>query len=195
MIQAADTEVWVDAISMERTTMNVNHLDSHADFLFRQLHPTLGSPIESLFLDSYLKCLASQPKSWFYGPLHASTAFDDLPDAIAHTPLSLNTVTWIAPQSVIGSFRVDFLLSRFATDFGPEGVVIKKLPKIVIECDGHDFHERTKEQAAKDRSRDRELSLQGYRVLRFTGSELYRDADKCACQVEEMFDTFIEHNK
>lgn len=54
---------------------------------------------------------------------------------------------------------------------------------IVVECDGHDFHERTKEQAERDRRRDREMQSAGYRVFRFTGREIYRDAFKCADEV------------
>lgn len=45
----------------------------------------------------------------------------------------------------------------------------------IIECDGHDFHERTKEQAARDRDRDRPVQEMGWRIMRFTGSELYRE--------------------
>ena len=48
----------------------------------------------------------------------------------------------------------------------------------MVECDGHDFHERTKQQAANDRSRDRDLISNGYTVLRYTGSELYRSPYK-----------------
>lgn len=47
--------------------------------------------------------------------------------------------------------------------------------RVVVECDGHDYHERTKEQAARDRSRDRALTGLGWRVLRFTGREIVRD--------------------
>jgi hypothetical protein len=50
----------------------------------------------------------------------------------------------------------------------------------VIEIDGHDFHERTKEQAAADRKRDRVLSALGYTVIRFTGSEVYAAPSDCA---------------
>ena len=57
--------------------------------------------------------------------------------------------------------------------------------KIDVECDGHEFHERTKEQAARDRSRDRELTLNGWTVLRFTGSEVHKSAAMCAEQVFE----------
>jgi hypothetical protein len=55
--------------------------------------------------------------------------------------------------------------------------------KVVVECDGHEFHERTKEQARADKSRDRELTAMGYTVLHFTGSEIHADPWKCAREV------------
>jgi len=78
----------------------------------------------------------------------------------------------IYPQVTVLDYRVDFLVVH---THGLEG-----FGGTVIECDGHDFHERTKEQAAKDRSRDRELQQRGYRVLRFTGSEIWKDPFGCA---------------
>lgn len=77
---------------------------------------------------------------------------------------------YLLSQYVIGPYRVDFCVIR-----GPL--------KIAIECDGHDFHERTKEQARKDRSKDRWLQSHGYHVLRFTGSEIWKDPVDCAEQV------------
>jgi very-short-patch-repair endonuclease len=53
---------------------------------------------------------------------------------------------------------------------------------LIVECDGHDFHDRTKEQASKDRARDRALQSLGYRVYRYTGSDLWRDV--CVYAVE-----------
>jgi very-short-patch-repair endonuclease len=57
---------------------------------------------------------------------------------------------------------------------------------VVVECDGHDYHERTKEQARRDRSRDRAMVSKGITVLRFTGSEIYRDPARCAEEVERL---------
>lgn len=89
--------------------------------------------------------------------------------------------TWfIEPQKVINAYRVDFLVTSPDT---------KK--KIVIECDGHDFHERTKEQAEGDRSRDRNLTRDGYCVIRFTGREIWRDPWKCAEEIENQFLTIM----
>jgi hypothetical protein len=68
--------------------------------------------------------------------------------------------------------RVDFLVL-------PEGCGKWAL---AIEIDGHDFHERTKEQAASDRSRDRALLLNGYRTIRFTGAEVYADPGGCVAE-------------
>lgn len=69
-------------------------------------------------------------------------------------------------QAQLGNYRTDFLLET-------------NLRSIVIECDGHEFHERTAVQASRDRRRDRDLQLAGHTVLRFTGSDIYRDPVAC----------------
>jgi len=80
-------------------------------------------------------------------------------------------------QAKIEDYRVDFLFA-VRTQSGA-------VRYLVVECDGHEFHERTKEQAAKDRSRDRRLQALSFTVMRFTGSELYRDPIKCVTEVME----------
>ena len=65
-------------------------------------------------------------------------------------------------------------------------VLITPEAKFVIECDGHDFHERTKEQARHDRSRDRKMVEAGWLVMRFTGSEIWSNPFACAEQVIDM---------
>lgn len=54
---------------------------------------------------------------------------------------------------------------------------------LVVECDGHEFHERTPEQAERDRSRDRAFQEFGATVFRFTGREIWRDPIGCAEQI------------
>lgn len=77
----------------------------------------------------------------------------------------------VARQVAWGPFVVDFVMMGRQTS-GHDLA-------IVIECDGHDYHERTKEQAQRDRSRDRYFTKQAVPVLRFTGSELWRSAERC----------------
>jgi len=74
-------------------------------------------------------------------------------------------------QAPVMDYRVDFLITVVLAG--------KVIGRLAVECDGLAFHERTKEQAARDRSRDRALTLAGYKVIRFTGSEIYRDVMRC----------------
>lgn len=80
-------------------------------------------------------------------------------------------------QKTIGKYRVDFLVSATFSD-----------TQVIIECDGHDFHEKTKEQAIHDKERDRFLTSQGYKILRYTGSELYNDFDRIEKELSELLD-------
>lgn len=75
--------------------------------------------------------------------------------------------TEITPQFHIGKYRIDFVIERL---------------KIAIELDGHDYH-KTKEQRTYDASRERFLQRQGWQVVRFTGSEIWRNAKKCADEI------------
>lgn len=71
----------------------------------------------------------------------------------------------IARQVKIENFTVDFLVQYNGKN-------------VVVECDGHEWHEKTKEQASKDKRRDRELQKLGHIVLRYTGSDIYNDPNK-----------------
>lgn len=86
----------------------------------------------------------------------------------------------IVPQARLRPlpYRVDFLVLLNPRGRHPT------IPTLVIECDGHDYHERTKEQASRDRKRDRDIQNLGVPILRFTGSEIWRDAAECAAQVD-----------
>ena len=80
------------------------------------------------------------------------------------------------PQCEVAGYRVDFLLAAARANGEPPFL-------LAVECDGHDFHEKTKKQAARDKKRDRQLNDVGVVVYRFTGSELWRDAGQCARDV------------
>lgn len=85
------------------------------------------------------------------------------------------------PPAEQWEIRTQFPILDYRADFT---VTMGDMTKtLVIECDGHDFHERTKEQAARDRKRDRDMTGSGYRVIRFTGSEIWRNPWDCAFEV------------
>jgi hypothetical protein len=61
--------------------------------------------------------------------------------------------------------------------------ISKRRPVAVIETDGHQFHERTVEQASNDRRRDRRLARYRISVLRFTGTDVVRGSEEFAQEV------------
>lgn len=84
----------------------------------------------------------------------------------------------IYPQMKIGKYTADFVVNvRF--DLGGEVIG-------VIECDGHDYHERSKAQAQHDKARDRYFQSLGLIVLRYTGSEIYREPFGTAASAIEL---------
>jgi very-short-patch-repair endonuclease len=90
----------------------------------------------------------------------------------------------LIPQVSIGRMRADFLL--LARHWFGDEKYNGPTRAIVIECDGHDFHERTKEQAARDRRRDRLFQSSRIPLLRFTGSEIWSSPAKCAGEIWEL---------
>ena len=108
--------------------------------------------------------------------------FEDTPDLLV-----------IEPQAKLGEYRVDFLLSYqegIPDHDNPsklkDGTLIPGVKEVtvhlIVECDGHDYHDRTKEQASKDRERDRELKKLGYEVFRYTGSDIWKNPMLCASE-------------
>lgn len=85
---------------------------------------------------------------------------------------------FVYPQAKFGRYRADFaFLDATAAKDGTKWRVM------IVECDGHDFHERTKQQAQRDKARDRYFQSQGHKVLRFTGSEIWADPTACAEEI------------
>lgn len=62
---------------------------------------------------------------------------------------------------------------------------------LYIEIDGHAFHERTKEQAARDRRKDRARLIAGAPTVRFTGSEVFHDPAGCARESLDALDAVL----
>jgi very-short-patch-repair endonuclease len=86
--------------------------------------------------------------------------------------------TWlqVVPQAPVGQYLSDFAVKVIAE---AEPIVVH------VEVDGHDFHERTKEQVRHNNRRDRYFAIRGLTVLRFSGSEIWNDAPACVAEVGE----------
>ena len=88
----------------------------------------------------------------------------------------------IESQFKVLKYRVDFkitLIDGYRTSAG----LPHASTSILVECDGHNWHDRTKQQAAADRKRSNAIVTSGHTLLRFTGSQIFKDAEACAVEV------------
>lgn len=140
------------------------------------------TPIERLFFAALNLAVTHCEQEYFTSarlvPVEAFESWKDMPE------LDRQTI-FISPQVDVAGWRVDFLIHVHADWSRAEQPGPMGWNRLIVECDGHDFHERTKEQAARDRDRDRDrqAQLDGIEIFRFTGSELWRDPLGCADQV------------
>jgi very-short-patch-repair endonuclease len=75
-------------------------------------------------------------------------------------------------------YRVDFLVpSR----------------KVVIELYGYRYH-KTKEKLTSDAERERDLQRRGYQIIRFTGSEITKDVNRCVDDVIAILGNGVPHS-
>lgn len=90
----------------------------------------------------------------------------------------------IQSQARIGNYRVDFLLTQ--RGIGPKGY-----QPVVVELDGHAFHDKDKRQRSYEKARDRFLVKSGYRVLHFTGSDVVKDPFAVSYEALELLGLFM----
>lgn len=87
----------------------------------------------------------------------------------------------LVPQHMVTAggeqFRLDFAIAW--PTLGAQVVP----PLVGVELDGHDFHERTKEQVVRRNQRDRALHAEGWTLFHFSGSELIKNPSRCVEEV------------
>lgn len=140
----------------------------------------LDSPIEIMMAAGLLFVMQSESGMAHrgYGPIMnyagGGGTYETLENPMPHAFLE------VRPQFGIGKYTADFFVRLKHW----RGTVVEA----VIECDGHDFHERTKRQAAHDKTRDRYFQSIGLLVLRYAGSEIFADPLKCANEALELIE-------
>jgi len=145
------------------------------------------SPIENMFSDALVKYINSSP---IVNILH--TDYYNETEIIAKSKMcdiernvngytfsnildfedlgveynNFNIVSLIVPQYKRLNYTVDFAI--FSNEY----------PNVSlgIEIDGYEWHDKTKEQAARDKRRDRELLMAGLPTIHFAGTEVYSNA-------------------
>lgn len=119
----------------------------------------MASPIEVMLFDAL--CVAAKRNGVLLDELESH-------ELVGHgCAFKPRRSAMVSRNPAIDSYRIDILIEA-------------ETWRLAIECDGFDFHDRTKQQAAYDRARDRELILIGITTIRFTGSEIVHSAERCA---------------
>ena len=122
----------------------------------------IKSPIEQLFLIALHTILDIEFAEVNPSPIGSDSGIINLP--------GIN----IYPQYQLGKYFIDFVVSP--QELGNKNTV-------AVELDGHDFHDKNKQQRAYEKSRDRYIVNQGYKLLHFTGSEVTQNPFKVAYEV------------
>jgi very-short-patch-repair endonuclease len=153
-----DTRRWADRIMASSVEAETESLEYGIWFLLDR--GICESPIEAalaLAIQTYDRLYLGVPSRLLIATL----------ETVSHYPADQRL---LIAQFKFQNYRIDW--------------VWREAPfQIFIECDGHDFHERTKEQAARDRQKDRAIQQAGIPIFRFTGSEIYADPIGCASQL------------
>lgn len=160
--EAADTEFYQRHLN-EAAAMLATVWKQREDRLLRAFPKNVESPLEAAFL------------AWWS---MATTA--GLISEIRTELMCQHDVT-VSGQR----FRLDFAVM-------PRSRVVQALEKfdvplraVAVELDGHDFHERTKDQVTYRNQRDRVLSDAGWDVLHFSGSEFNSRPGECVLQAAQ----------
>ena len=152
-----DRETEIREYLVDEVSMHLTALSSDAEMILEESLIDCGSPIEQLL----------------------SLALEELNIKNIYKFNPFIDVVEIEKQKEIQcenkKYRVDFLIP----------VIYKNQENkcFVIECDGHEFHQKTKEQVERDNTRMRNLQKAGYEVVRFSGTEIWHRPYKCANEV------------
>jgi very-short-patch-repair endonuclease len=137
----------------------------------------LESPIERMFAVGWL---GLRPEAvGFVGVLARCAGPETIDEAMVrlvaeHRPAGADPwapVAVLFPQVPILNYRVDFVAALSCSAMIAGGHAPARL---VVECDGRDFH-GAGDQQDRDQRREDDLQAAGWEVVRFSGSSLNRD--------------------
>lgn len=142
----------------------------------------VGSPPELILGVAVFNELSDLYAGWRCW-VHSASEFQTLTSE--NRPVEPNTLVLVPQFAVADVGRVDFAI------FAPDN---RFQPLVAVECDGHDFHERTPDQASNDKRRDRVLQSLGIPVFRFTGSDILRNSVDFAREIVRFVHVKLHEN-
>lgn len=138
--------------------------------LRRQMVGAIAKPRDGGFMNAFSRCESPIEQAYCMTLFQADGVHaipGDFEPAALKTMATDRPRLFVFAQQPIEPFRADFLLvGRSPLEAEPRFVI--------VECDGSAYHE-TREQQRRDAHRQATLQRTGFRVIRFTGTELYRE--------------------
>lgn len=139
--------------------------------------------------DLFFECFdpMSEIHGLYYPNLHCLTVMREFDYSECKSPIEkIFFFTWDLVTTryfydgiyVYPQYEINVNNKQFFADFMIFSENYKNDVKIIVECDGYDYHS-SKEQIKKDNERDIILKTAGYDVVRFTGSQIFNDPIKC----------------
>lgn len=160
---------WTDAHTFMRDcfAFSGTHLSEQRKLIL--LAQYLESPLELVMFSA----ISVAEKAMQLQPGHGADAWRDMRAArLARIDLQVAVP--------IGTYRADMVMEAKIDADDVE------MPKVVIECDGFTFHDKTRDQAIRDRARDRYMQREGFVVARFAGDEIVEQPFACAFEVYDL---------
>lgn len=168
----ANVETFLKKASLDHGRIRARQFD---DAMYQEIVDNgITSPIEQLF---YIAVHGMCASLWL--TVNPEPSFDNQGTS------RIGFGVFVQPQAKIGKYRVDFLISQNGN--GPDDIYTP----IVIELDGHEFHDKDKRQRSYEKERDRFLVKSGYKVLHFTGSDVVKDPYKVAFEALDLVGAFV----
>ena len=133
-------------------------------------------------IESFVINECESPMEELFAIAFYSYGAKDFVDASLHYHFDGKRYLVIRQQMKVEKYRADFLIEIKGGNV--------ETSYYVVEIDGHDFHEKTKEQVKRRNERDRFFASKGMTVIRFSGSEVYNDPDGC---VESVCECIIDN--
>lgn len=94
------------------------------------------------------------------------------------SPIEWKLIPWLNKYRVL--YVCQYEIPPYRVDFAIPDL------KVIVECDGREFH-TGKEQRERDKKRDEFMEALGWRVLRFTGSEIHKYPSDCVKKIISCF--------
>jgi hypothetical protein len=168
-------------------------IDYPLNYQFFKLTEKIASPIEAEMLIGFLICdcpiyspyglyfYLNDPCVPFY-PHEPETG--ELADKICGKGIPILSIqTAINKTNFTSDFRLSFIPYNKDYSIDSDNKI-----DLLIECDGHEFHDGTPEVAEKTKQRDRTLVKLGYKIIHFSGREIRRNPVEC---VKECYSQLI----